>query len=345
MRVDDIHLAGVASWLPPREPIGQDRYAPGAQDEYAWESATVAAEDETVVGMAVRAGQAALTRSGVDPADVSQLLHAYTWFQGLDLWTASSYLHRELLGENRHAQALDLNQQSAGGVTALQRAVDHLAADPDRRAAIVTTADRFSLPGLDRWRTEGPRFIFGDGAAAVVVARGRGFARVLGTGSVADTTLEPMYRGDKEFTLFSPASQGPIDLHGRKLAFLRNRGDVRDVSERLNRGHLEVVHETLDEAGLAIGDVSRFVFPNFGLSMLKDLTKSLGIEVAQTGWEFGRTTGHVGAADPFVGLTHMLEQGQLSVGERVMLVGIGSGFFWSSVLVECVAVPDWSPAP
>jgi len=344
VRFNDIYLAGVASWLPPREPIGQDRYAPGLQDEYAWESATVAAEDETVVGMAVRAGKAALARSGVDPADVSQLLHAYTWFQGLDLWTASSYIHRVLLGENRHAQALDVNQQSAGGVSALQLAVDHLAADPDRRAAIVTTSDRFSLPGLDRWHTEGPRFIFGDGAAAVVLARGRGFARVLGIGSVADTTLEPMYRGDSEFKLFSPAAQGPIDLHARKLSFLRKRGDVRDVAERLNRGHVEAVHGLLDELGLTIGDVSRFIFPNFGLSMLIDLVKSLGIEVSQTAWEVGRTTGHVGAADAFTGLTYMLEQGQLSVGDRVMLVGIGSGFFWSTALVECVEVPDWSSA-
>ncbi|SFW72562.1 3-oxoacyl-[acyl-carrier-protein] synthase-3 [Amycolatopsis australiensis] len=344
MRVNDIYLAGVASWLPPREPIGEGRYAPGLQDEYAWESATVAGEDETVVGMAVRAGAAALTRSGVDPAEISLLLHAYTWFQGLDLWTASSYIHRELLAENRHARALDVNQQSAGGVSALQLAVDHLVADPDRRAAIVTTADRFSLPGLDRWHTEGPRFIFGDGGAAAVLARGRGFARVLGVGCVSDTTLEPMYRGDSEFTLFSPAAHGPIDLHARKLSFLRNRGDVRDVAERLNRGHVEAVQELLDELGLTIGEVDRFIFPNFGLSMLTDLAKSLGIQVSQTAWELGRTTGHVGAADPFTGLTHMLEQGELSVGDRVMLVGIGSGFFWSTALVECVEVPDWPSA-
>ena len=344
MRYNDIYVAGVASWLPRREPIGQDRYAPGVQDEYAWESATVAEDDETVAAMAVRAGQLALERSGVDPGEVTQLLHAYTWFQGLDLWTASSYLHRELLGqENRKAQALDLNQQSAGAVSALQLAANHLAADPGRRAAMVTTADRFALPGLDRWRSEGPRFIFGDGAAALVLARGRGFARLVAASSVADTTLEPMYRGNSEFTLFSTAALGAVDMHARKASYLRQKGDVREVASRLGRGHVEVVHALLDEAGLTMDDVSRFIFPNFGLSMLIDLVKSLGIDVAQTAWELGRTTGHVGAADPFNGLAWMIEQGQLSVGERVMLVGIGSGFFWSGALVECVEIPEWSP--
>ncbi|MGE5827329.1 MAG: ketoacyl-ACP synthase III family protein [Micromonosporaceae bacterium] len=344
MRFTDIYVAGVASWLPAREPIGQGRYAPGVQDEYGWESAAVADGNETVAGMAVRAGRLALTRSGVDPAEVSQLLHAHTWFQGLDLWVAASYIHHALLGENRNVQAIDLNQQSAGAVSALRLAADHLIADPGRRAAIVTTADRFSLPGLDRWHTEGPRFIFGDGAAALVLARGRGFARLLAVKSVADTTLEPMYRGNSEFTLFSPASQHRIDMHARKAAFLRQKGDVREVASRLNRGHADAVHGLLDEAGLTISDVSRFIFPNFGLRMLVELVKPLGIDVSQTAWELGRTTGHVGAADPINGLTYLLEQGQLSVGERVMLVGIGAGFYWASALVECVEIPDWAPA-
>ncbi|MGE5827330.1 MAG: ketoacyl-ACP synthase III family protein [Micromonosporaceae bacterium] len=343
MRVNDIYVAGVASWLPPREPIGQGRYPPGVQDEYGWESASVAAADETVVGMAVRAGRLALTRSGVDPAEVSQLLHAHTWFQGLDLWTASSYIHHALLGENRIAQAIDLNQQCPGGVSALQLAADHLIADPGRRAAIVTTADRFSLPGLDRWHTEGPEFILGDGAAALVLARGRGFARLLAVRSVADTTLEPMYRADSEFTLFSLASQGPFDAHARSAAF-KQQMDLDEVIARLNRGHADAVHGLLDEAGLTISDVSRFIFPNVGLSLLIELVKPLGIDVSQTAWELGRTTGHVGAADPINGLTYLLEQKQLSVGERVMLVGIGSGFNWASALVECVEIPDWAPA-
>jgi 3-oxoacyl-[acyl-carrier-protein] synthase-3 len=343
VRFNDIYLSGVASWLPPREPIGQGRYRPGTQDEYDWESATVAGDDETVVGMAVRAGQLALTRSGVDPAEVSMLLHAYTWFQGLDLWTASSYIHHALLGENRSARAIDLNQQSAGVVSALQLGADHLVAGPGRRAVVVTTADRFALPGLDRWHTEGPRFIFGDGAGALVLARGRGFARLVAASCVADTTLEPMYRGNSPFLLSSTASQVPIDMHARKAAFLRQM-DVREVAGRLNRGHADAVHGLLDEAGLAVSDVSRFIFPNFGLRMLTELVKPLGIDVSQTLWELGRTTGHVGAADPVNGLTYLIEQGQLAVGERVMLVGIGAGFSWESVLVECVEVPDWPPA-
>jgi 3-oxoacyl-[acyl-carrier-protein] synthase-3 len=343
MRFNDIYVAGVASWLPQREPIGQGRYEPGEQEEHAYESASVAGADDTPPGMAIRAGRLALTRSGVDPAEVSLLLHAYVWYQGLDMWCPSAYIHHALLGENRIAQAIDLNQQCAGAVSALQLAADHLVADPDRRAAIITTGERYSLPGVDRWHTEGAHIIFGDGAGALVLARDRGFARLLAVKSVADTTLEAMNRGDSMLTLFSPAAQGAVDMSARSDAFLRQM-DGREAVARLNRGHADAVHGLLDEAGLTISDVSRFIFPNIGLGLLTDLVKGLGIDVSQTGWELGRTTGHMGPADPIVGLTYLLEQGQLSVGERVVLAGIGYGWFWSCALVECVEIPDWPPA-
>jgi 3-oxoacyl-[acyl-carrier-protein] synthase-3 len=104
------------------------------------------------------------------------------------------------------------------------------------------------------------------------------------------------------------------------------------------------VNGLLDQAGLKVSDVSRFVFPNIGLGLLTEVIEPFGIDVSQTAWELGRTTGHMGASDPMVGLAYLLEQGQLSVGERVMLMGIGYGWYWSGVLVECVEIPDWSPA-
>ncbi|HEY1626048.1 MAG TPA: ketoacyl-ACP synthase III family protein [Streptosporangiaceae bacterium] len=343
MRFNDIYVAGVASWLPPREPIGQGRYKPGEQEPYAYESASVAGPDDAPPDMAIRAGRLALARSGVDPAEVSLLFHASVWYQGLDMWSPSSYIHHALLGENRMAQAIDLNQQCAGGVSALHLMADHLVANPDRRAAIVTTAERYAPPGMDRWHTEGAHIIFGDGASSLVLARDRGFARLLAVNSVADTTLEAMNRGDSKFTLFSPAAQGAVDIEARGDAFLKQM-DGPKVVARLNQGHADAVHGLLDEAGLKISDVSRFIFPNIGLGLLTHMVNGLGIDVSQTAWELGRTTGHVGPADPFIGLAYLLEQGQLSVGDRVMLAGIGYGWYWACALVECVEIPDWSPA-
>jgi 3-oxoacyl-[acyl-carrier-protein] synthase-3 len=342
MLFNDIYVAGVASWLPPREPVGQGRYKPEEQDTHAYESASVGGADDAPPDMAVRAGRLALTRSGIDPAEVSLLLHASVWYQGLDMWSPSAYIQHALLGENRTATAIDLNQQCAGGVAAMGLAADHLVADPGRRAAIVTSAERYTLPAIDRWRIEAPNIIYGDGAGAIVLARDRGFARLLAVRSVADTTLEPINRGDSVFLPFSPASEGPLDMDGRGEAFLRQM-ELQEVLARFKRGHADAVLGLIDEAGLTISDVSRFIFPNAGLHMVTTLVNQFGVDVSQTAWDLGRTTGHVGAADQITGLTYLIEQGKLSVGERVVLMGVGYGFFWASALVECVEIPDWPP--
>ena len=57
----------------------------------------------------------------------------------------------------------------------------------------------------------------------------------------------------------------------------------------------------LDEAGLTISDVARFSFPNVGLAILSGWVKMFGIDVSQTAWELGRTTGHVDPRTPSPG--------------------------------------------
>lgn len=344
MRYNDIYLAGAASWLAPREPVGQDRYEPGEQDEHAYESVSVAGPDQAPPDMAVRAGRLALARSGIDAAQVSLLLHASIWYQGLDMWAPSAYIQHALLGENRTAHALDICQMCAGIVSGLQLAADHLIADPARTAAVITTADRFAPPTIDRWHVEGGKIIYGDGAGALVLARSRGFARLLAARTVADTNLEPMNRGDDPLTAFSPSAQHPVDNQARRTAFF-TRNDPHQAIARINSGMAEAVHGLLDETGLTITDVSRFIFPNVGLDMLTDFIKPFGIDVSQTTWELGRTTGHVGAADPITGLTYLLEQQQLTPGDRVMLVTVGFGFYWACALLECTDTPCWPPVP
>ena len=273
---------------------------------------------------------------------MSLLLHAHVWYQGLDMWSPSSYIHHALLGGNRTAQPLELNGQCAGLVAALQLAAEHLVADPDRRAAVVTTAERFAMPAFDRWHAEGAHINFGDGAAGVVLARGRGVARLVAARSAVDTTLELMYRGNDEFTLFSPAAQGPLNLEARK-AVLEEELGMHETIAQLDRGLAEAVYGVLDEAGLTISDVARFSFPNVGLAILSGWVKMFGIDVSQTAWELGRTTGHVGAADHHRADVHA--RAGAAVRRRPGRAGGHRGRILLGVRARgCVEIPDWSPA-
>ncbi|NDU73877.1 3-oxoacyl-ACP synthase [Actinomadura sp. DSM 109109] len=343
MRCDGLFLAGLAHRIP--EAVNVDgavdcgRYDPGDRKADAYVSVSVAT-GEAPPGMAAEAGRLALVRAGVPASGVALLLHASAWFQGVDYWPAASYVHREVLGnEGRRAPALDVQQMCAGALGAVELAASYLAADASRGSALVTTADRFADPGFDRWRGDVRGIVYGDGAAAVVLAR-RGFARLLAVSTVVDTALEGMYRGDEPF---AAAPGRRVDVRARRGAFAAQaRALVGSLADRTASGLAEAVGRTLDEAGLKLADVSRFAFPNVGLHVLRTrYTEPLGVDVERTTWEWGRRTGHVGAADQLTGLTHLVETGQVGPGDRVLLVGIGAGFAWTCAAVEIAEHPAW----
>ncbi|MEU8303388.1 ketoacyl-ACP synthase III family protein [Actinomadura sp. NPDC048955] len=343
MRCDGLFLAGLAQRIPAAVDVDgavdDGRYDPADRKADAYASVAVAAA-EAPPEMAAAAARLALRRAEIPPSDVALLLHASAWFQGVDYWPAASYVHREVLGEDgRRAPALDVQQMCAGALGALELAASYLAADASRASALVTTADRFTDPGFDRWRGDVRGIVYGDGAAAAVLARD-GFARLLAVSTVVDTALEGMYRGDEPFA----AGPGrPVDVRARRAAFAAHaRRLAGSLAERTTSGLSEAVGRTLDEAGLGLADVSRFAFPNVGLHVLRTrYAEPLGLDVERTTWEWGRRTGHVGAADQLTGLTHLVETGQAGPGDRVLLVGIGAGFAWTCAAVEIIERPGW----
>jgi 3-oxoacyl-[acyl-carrier-protein] synthase III len=339
MRCDDLFIAGLARHLPAAldvaDAVRDGRYDAGEQEANAYASVTVA-RGQAPPEMAARAGALALERSGVAPDEVGLLLHASAWFQGIDYWPAASYVHREVLGANRRAPALDVAQMCNGALGAVELGASHLLAVRSRRGVLVTTADRFEEPGFDRWGGDVGGIVYGDGAAAVVLAR-EGFARLLSVSTVVDTGLEAMYRGAEEFAV---APGRGVDIRARRRAFMAGSAGVAD---RTTAGLGEAMGLALEESGVKLGEVARFVYPNVGLETLRTrYLEPFGLEVAATAWEWGRRTGHVGAADQLTGLAALVESGAAGPGERVMLIGIGAGFSWTCALVEVVERPAWA---
>lgn len=347
MRCDGVHLAGGAVWLPDRQPVADavasGRYDAGEQAANAYDTVTVAGagDDDAPPRMAARAGAAALARSGVDPDEVDLLLHASLWFQGVDFWGAAAYVHDQVLHGNRHAPALDVQQMSNGGLGALELAASYLQADPGRRSAVVTTGDRFHLPAFDRWRSDLPGIVYGDGAVGVVLSRSGGFARLLAIRTVVDTGLEGVYRGDGEFGLVPGDAVRPVDNRRRRQEFADRTGPD-DVVGRAPRGVVEAVEATVADAGVAVADISRFVFPSVGREVLcKGYLEHLGVPVERTTFDLARQTAHVGAGDQLIGLVRLVEERALAPGDLVMLVGIGAGFSWTGAVVEMLEQPAW----
>ncbi|XUL94498.1 3-oxoacyl-[acyl-carrier-protein] synthase III C-terminal domain-containing protein (plasmid) [Streptomyces galilaeus] len=67
----------------------------------------------------------------------------------------------------------------------------------------------------------------------------------------------------------------------------------------------------------------------------------LGLPMSRSSWDFGRSVGHVGAADLIISLDHLVRTGELSPGDHVLLLSQGPGWISSSAVVTITDIPAW----
>lgn len=342
MRVEDIYIRGTSVRLPSLLPIDDAVAAGACPSRLATATGLVSvaySPDESAAEMAAKAARTALARAGTDPADVDLLLHADTYHQGQDLWPVGSYIQREALGNG--CPAIEIRQMSNGGLAAIDLATAYLAAGPGRCDALLTTADRFCEPGIDRWQTD-PGTPYADGATALVLSRRGGFARLVSLALFADPELEPLHRGDEPFTRAPFSHRIPVDFEEAKRAFIGRVGMSYAIT-RAHNGQQTVIKQALAEAGMELADADWVILPHFGRRRLQSIYhQPFGIDPSRTTWDFSRTVGHLGAGDQFASLDHLVISGKAKPGDRCVLVSVGAGYSWGCAVVDILQRPDWA---
>jgi 3-oxoacyl-[acyl-carrier-protein] synthase III len=345
MRWDDIHVDAVAASLGrvelTEDAVTDGRYDPGqrAADGYL---ATRVADEGPAVELAVDAANLALKRSTA--SEFGLLVHASVAHQGLDHFAPASYVQRRTIGGT--AAAIEVKQASCGGLAAVEVAAAYLSVRPELSAALVTTSDRFVPPGYDRYNTDGG-LVFSDGGTALVLSRRPGVARLLSTSLISDTTHGGLYDGNAPWTDAPGGGGWPVDLAPRAAGHIAELGGPDhfiDVVQSLDHRQQETVREAVADAGLQVGDISWWVFPNVGQTLVDwETYEAMGIDRSRTIWEeWGNRIGHLGAGDQLAGLAYLLESRRARVGDRVLLNGAGQGFTFASVVLEITDVPEWS---
>ena len=344
MRIEDVYLRGTGVHLPARLLV-QDAVASGeceprlvARTDVV--SVTVS-EGESAAEMAVHAARGALSRAGSAPDDVDLILHADTYHQGQDLWPVASYIQRETV--RNQCLAVEIRQMSNGGLAALDLACAYLRRGEHRGDALLTAADRFCPPGIDRWRTD-PGTPYADGAAALVLSRRGGFARLLSVAVTADSELEEMHRGDEPMGPAPLSTRSPVDFEEAKKTFTSRYG-LSFAIARTTAGQRAVVKQALADAELELDEAEWVLLPHFGRRRLESIyLQQYGIPVERTSWEWSRTVGHLGAGDQFASLDHLVSSGKARAGDRCLLVSVGAGYSWGAAVVQITEPPPWAAA-
>ena len=332
---DQLYLAGIGCWLPPAVPVSEavrrgDCAAIDAE-RIGMLSVTVDDSGEVPAELAARAARIALAQArsestGIDPMIV---LHAHLFDQGNQLWSPAGYVQRRAAAGNCPAVAVD--QVSNGGMAAIDLAAAYLRGSPG--SALVTTADRFCLPGFDRWHSD-PGTVYADGGTALVLSNQAGFARLTALATVSDSELEGMHRVGPASGIGRSTGRQPVDLGGLKDAFVSQTGSARTL-ERILAGQQAATAEALDAAGMKLVEIDWFVLPHFGLRRLRsNYLRYLEIDLDRSNWAVSRTIGHLGAGDQVASIDQLLRASLLRAGQRCLLLAVGAGFSWSAAVLE-----------
>lgn len=341
MRWHDIYLDGVGSYLPATEYTAEQAVADGVYDASAAQTngiraVRVAGDDEPGVVMATRAAQQALSRSGHDPEDIDLVLHAHVSHQGRDMWSPASYVQNET-GCTRASGAIQIGQGSNGVFSAFELAASYLSARPTAKAALVSAGDAFRLPFIDRWQSD-DQTVFGDGACAAVLSKRGGFARLVSTASITESSLEPLYRGSAPWTAAPFEGGKAVDLTARKDDWLMRHEDAYDdaiklVGERFS----QVLAAALEDAEMTLEDAQWVVHATLIRPLVEfGFYQMLGLDSAKTTYEWGVDYGHMGTCDQLVGIDHLWQSGRPKPGDRLVTWGAGIGFMWSAAVLEFI---------
>lgn len=309
-----------------------------------------AAPDQATSDLAVPACRQAIENAGLETSDIDYLVVATMtpdyFFPG-----SAPFLQRKLGLE--HVPCLDIRQQCAGFVYALQLADALIRSGQYRRVLVVGAEVHASLVPWSQqsWsialgHTDGPVseeeyerntgtrdrvVLFGDGAGAVVVE-----ARDEGDRGIVDSLLHT--NGDQAERLWTKASGSAFRPYISQDMI--DSDDVTPIVEGRKVYALAVTHmpevtlEILDKNGLSLDDLDLVIFHQANLRINEGVQKRLGLpdeKVFNNIQNYGNTT----AGTIPIAYHEAIEQGLVKAGNLVAFVGLGSGLNWGAVLYRC----------
>lgn len=316
-------IAAVASYLPEAvltndelvERFGFDRAF--LDDKIGVRQRHVAAPDEAVSDMAVKAAESLLARTGAARGDI-ELLVLCTQNPDYRL-PATANIVQNRLGLADTTAAFDFNQGCSGYVYGL--AITHsMMLAQGFSTALLLTADGYTKVMDPGDRATAP--LFGDGAAATLLTAG-------GAGRIGRFTFGSDGAGAGDLIVRGGGSRNPrMPTTGPGALRMNGRAILKFMIKRVPAD----VDRCLELNGLARGDVDSFVFHQASGHMVNSLAREMDLPPGKVPVEIADCANTVSSTLPIV--LERLSGADALAGKTLLLCGFGVGLSWGSTVVR-----------
>ena len=334
-----VGLTATAAYLPERwMSAGEVAEASGIPEsvivgKFGLRGKHVAAADEHVSDLSVRAAERLLSEQAVDPATIDVVLYYGSTWKDYAVWQAAPWIaHR--LGCSR-AHAIEYDNVSMGTPVALRAARALLVAEPEWQTALVVAASRESY--LLDYANARSRFMFnfGDGAVAGLLLADADSNLVLASHAITDGSFALQVKVPAGGSVEPPSLE---TVRGRRhfldVADPSAMKDGLDDVSLLN--FVAAARGALERSGLALDDVSYLCGIHMKRSMHDAIVGELGVDPSRV--SYLDDTGHMSGVDPLLGLDRAVRAGEIRAGDIVLLLAAGTGYTWAATAIR------WGPA-
>ncbi|AHG65428.1 3-oxoacyl-[acyl-carrier-protein] synthase III C-terminal domain-containing protein [Advenella mimigardefordensis] len=305
-------ISEIASVIPDARiapPTGSDDQNRSGYISVAVEKQRVGGElaHDAVINLVATVGSKSVSR-------VEAIFHASVIDQGMGVFWNPGYALQNHAGAEK-ANALSLRQGCNGLMLALIQAGR---LSQHGKQSLIAGSDCFEIPGFNRFVSD-YGIMYGDGATACIVGSTTGRFKVIDIVEISSPKLAPLHDG-RGF----PTG----DVRSAKRRYLERNG--KDCLTRFTRKAMDQLSSKAKEY-----KVERILFPNLGKELLEtNYYPAFDCAEERSAGELGKRIGHLGTADQLVALDSLHRSGEICAGKRLLLVGAGSGFSWSGIVVE-----------
>ena len=258
----------------------------------------------TTAGLSIESGRLAIEMAGVDPLDIDALVLSTTTPDRTVPATSATVQH----GLGLKCGAFDVNAACSGFVYAT--VVAHgLIAMGSRKVLLIGTD---TLSRITDWGDRNTAVLFADGSGAAVLEATDGTGQLLGWDIDSD--------GSAEELLFCEIG-GTINMDGK------------EVFRRAVRIMVDSAKKSMAIAGVTADDIALVVPHQANIRIISAACDRLGVPMDRAAVCI-HETGNTSSASIPLALFDAADQGRLSPGDLVLLVGFGAGMTAASAIIR-----------